>query len=65
MTATKKKQPSKSGGTLMSMRSGFQKMTTGGSKKRTTRSKWTFQQVMLAVAAVAVIIAVFYALSKR
>ena len=71
MTATKKKQqqskPS-SGGTLMNMRSGFQKITgTGGSAKakKTTRSKWTFQQVLFAVGGVALLVALFYAFSSR
>jgi len=68
MAATKKKQQSKpsGGGTLMSMRSGFQKMTgTGGSAKKSTKSKWTFQQVMFAVAGVALLIALVYAFSSR
>lgn len=68
MAATKKKQQTKpsGGGTLMSMRSGFQKMTgTGGSSKKPAKAKWTFQQVLLAVAGVALLVALFYAFSSR
>lgn len=68
MAATKKKQQSRpsSGGTLMNMRSGFQKMTgTGGAAKKSAKSKWTFQQVMFAVAGVALLIALVYAFSSR
>lgn len=67
-TATKKKQQSKpsGGGTLMNMRTGFQKMTgTGGSNKKAPKTKWTFQQVLFAVAGVALLIALFYAFSSR
>lgn len=68
-TATKKKQSKPSGGgTLMNMRSGFQKMTGTGSSnksKKAPRTKWTFQQVLFAVAGVALLIALFYAFSSR
>ena len=57
MTATKKKQPSKpaSGGTLMSMRSGFKKLTTGDGKKK-AKGETSFKQVFYIVAAVALIV---------
>ena len=68
--AAKKKQPSSkpsSGGTLMNMRSGFQKMTGTGAhaKKGGARSPWTFQQVFFAVAGVAILIALVYAFTAR
>ena len=68
MAVTKKKQQSKpsGGGTLMNMRSGFQKMTgTGSAARKSTKSKWTFQQVMFAVAGVALLIALVYAFTSR
>ena len=50
----------------MSMRSSFQKAVgTGPHAKKATKEKWTFQQVFLLVAGIAVVIAVFYALSRR
>lgn len=55
------KSPPRSSGTLMGMRSGFQKMT---GSKRTRRSKWTFPQVLAAVAGVAALIALVYAMSR-
>lgn len=58
-----KKSSSRPGGTLMNMRSGFQKMT-GSKRSRTTRSKWTFQQVLMAVAGAAALIALVYAMSR-
>ncbi len=63
MTATKKKQSKPSGGgTLMSMRSGFRK-AVGQGNNGATKKKWTFQQVFLMVAGVAVIIALVYAIA--
>ena len=56
------KSPPRSGGTLMGMRSGFQKMT--GAKRATRRSKWTFPQVLATVAGVAALIALVYAMSR-
>lgn len=65
MTATKKKQSKPSGGgTLMSMRSGFQK-AVGQGKNAPAKKKWTFQQVFYIVAGVALLIALVYAFTAR
>lgn len=66
MAAKKKKQPVKqqSGGALMGMRSGFQKITGTGGKAKSSRSPWTFQQVLMAVAGVALVLALVYTLSR-
>jgi len=48
------------------MRSSFQKVVgTGAHAKKPSKEKWTFQQVFLLVAGIAVVVAVFYALSRR
>lgn len=52
-----------SGGSLMGLRSGFQKMT-GAKKSRTKRSPWTFPQVLMAVGGAALLIALVYAMSR-
>lgn len=63
---SKSSKPTKPSGTLMSMRSSFQKAVgTGPHAKKATKEKWTFQQVFLLVAGIAAVIAVFYALSRR
>lgn len=66
MAAKKKKQPVKqsSGGALMGMRSGFQKITGTGGRAKSKKSPWTFQQVLMAVAGVALAIALVYTLAR-
>lgn len=59
--STSPKTSPRSSGALMGMRSGFQKMTGA---KRSKRSPWTFQQVLMAVAGFAAVIALVYALSR-
>jgi hypothetical protein len=63
--ANKKPNPPKSsprsGGALMGMRSGFQKMTGA---KLSKRSPWSFQQVLMAVAGFAAVVALVYAMSR-
>jgi hypothetical protein len=48
----------------MGMRSGFQKITGTGGKAKSSRSPWTFQQVLMAVAGVALVLALVYTLSR-
>ncbi len=65
MTATKKKQAkTSSGGTLMSMRSGFKKAVGQGGKKGGAKKKWTFQEVFYLVGGVALLIALVYAFTR-
>jgi hypothetical protein len=58
----KSQKKSGQGGTLMSMRSGMQKVAgtkpSGGKRS----SKWTFPQVLLATAGVAALLAIVYAM---
>jgi len=62
-TPKSKSTSSPAGGSLMGMRSGFQKMT-GSKPSRTKRSKWTFQQVMMAVGGVTLVIALIVAMTR-
>lgn len=57
----KPKSPPRSGGTLMGMRSGFQKVTGA---KLSRRSPWPFHRVLIVFAGVAALIAIVFAMSR-
>lgn len=64
MSQAKKKK--KSGGTLMGMRSGFQRAVGQGKKKKKGGKKqWTFVQVLYLVGGIAVAIALFWLMTKQ
>jgi hypothetical protein len=61
-SAAKKTAPA-TGGALMGMRSGMKKLA-GAKPGSKSKSQWTFPQVLLAVAGVALLLALVYAMRR-